>query len=64
MPDEFKQTDFVQVHHWFRHWRGEISQTWRNALYVGMENDRHVVIYTNGEKEILNQQQQIRKVNG
>ena len=57
----FKTTDFVQVYHNELRPDGEPFGYWRNALYVIKDNNNHIVIYTNGEKEVLSNQAQIRK---
>ena len=57
----FKTTDFIQVQFERRLESGEPILFWRNALYVGKQNDNHVVIYTDGDKQVLSCQK-IRKV--
>jgi hypothetical protein len=61
--EKFKTTDFVQVYHEQVRPDGEPCGYWRNALYV-MKDDRgsHVVIYTNGEKQVLGRESRIRGV--
>lgn len=62
MNDNFKPTDFVQVMKIIRLEGGELAETWRNALYIGMADDgHHMVIYTDGTKEVLNDRTKIRK---
>lgn len=50
---EFKQTNFVQVEHHKRIDSGEVVTFWRNALYVGLQDGSHTVIYTDGSLEVL-----------
>lgn len=58
---EFQPTDFVQVECPILHDSGEPGYTWRNALYVMQQKGSHVVIYTDGTKEVLNHNTRIRK---
>jgi hypothetical protein len=58
---EFKATDFVQVKFWRVLESGESSQYWRNGLYVTNHNGAHIVQYTDGSKEKLRYDQEIRK---
>ena len=59
---DFKTTDFVQVEHWEKLHSGEPITAWRNALYVGQKDGDHVVIYTDGTKQVLNKNVPIRKL--
>ena len=57
---DFKTTDFVQVELSYLLESGEPSKYWRNALYVMMQSGGHVVIYTDGTKQVLALGTQIR----
>lgn len=73
IKDDFKVTDFVQVEHqkclpYFTRkdkqrvlGSGEPVIFWRNALYVGAQDNHHIVIYTDGTKEVLRSNTKIRK---
>ena len=58
----FESTDFVQVEKCLKFEGGEPITVWRNALYVMEQDSNHVVIYTDGTKEVLNRATKIRKV--
>lgn len=49
----FKPTDFIQVEHSRLLDSGEPALFWRNALYVGEQYGRPIVIYTDGSKQVL-----------
>ena len=58
---KFSSTDFVQVKHHGAMQSGEPNAFWRNALYVGLNNELdHIVIYTDGTKQVLRNNQEIR----
>lgn len=57
---DFKCTDFVQVKHIKILESGEPAEFWRNALYVNHTRDCHVVIYTDGTKELINNSKRIK----
>lgn len=58
---EFSSTDFVQVKHHGAMKSGEPNVFWRNALYVGLNNQlNHIVIYTDGSKEVIDKYNEIR----
>ena len=59
--NEFKVTDFVQVQHSKLLESGEPVDFWRNALYVGRQDDNHIVIYTDGTSHVLNSNIAIRQ---
>ncbi len=62
--NNFETTDFVQVEHVRLLESGEPSTFWRNALYVGKqgnEDGNHIVLYTDGTKEVLHRQMKIRQ---
>ena len=58
---EFKTTEPVQIETTICYPDGEPITHWRNALYIEKQNGHHLVIYANGEKEVLNNQTSIRK---
>lgn len=64
MQQEYKAEDFVQVWTAKINENGEPYHCWRNALYAGYYEGGHVVIYTDGSREVLDQKAKIRKVEG
>lgn len=61
---EFSSTDFVQVKYHGEMRSGEPNVFWRNALYVGLNNElNHIVIYTDGTKQVLRKNEEIRTGN-
>lgn len=57
----FEATEPVQVETTIFYPDGEPITHWRNALYIANQDGHHVVLYANGEKEVLNNQTSIRK---
>ena len=57
----FKTTDFVQVQYWCVIDSGEPITYWRNGLFVGVQNNCAVVLYTDGSKEVLSNDTKIIK---
>ena len=58
----FDNTEFVQVKHYDKLKSGEVVIFWRNALYVGMQDRYHVVLYTDGTKQVLSQGNSVRGI--
>jgi len=58
--DKFGHGDFVQVE-FMRAEDNKVSNYWRNALYIGMQDGNHMVRYTNGSSQVLHRDNPIRK---
>lgn len=58
----YEPTDFVQVKHCRAIESGEPIEFWRNALFVMYQREGFpVVIYTDGEKQVIHSGVKIRK---